>query len=76
MREMMASRALMRRLHELFQHAVHAEADAVLLFVGLHVNVTGPGLHGFAEDGVDQLDDGRLFGGRFHLGQRGLVLFR
>ena len=74
MREMMASRALMRRLHELFQNAIDAEADAVFLLVGFEMDVTGPGLHGFPQDGIDQLDDGRLFGGRLQLGQRCLFL--
>ncbi len=74
MREMMASRSFDRRLHQLLQNAVHAEADAVFLLVGFEVNVAGPGLHGFPQDDVDQLDDGRLFGGRLQVGQRSLFL--
>ena len=45
------------------QHAVDAEADAVFLFVGLHVNVAGAPLHRLGQDQVHQLDD-RSFVGR------------
>ena len=50
MREMMASRSFKRRLHQLLENAVHAEAYAVFLFIGFEMNVAGAGLDGFREE--------------------------
>ncbi len=54
---------LQRRGHDGLQDAVHAEAHAVFLLVGLDVNVAGGALHRVGEDQVHQLDDGRFLGG-------------
>ncbi len=43
------------------EHAVDAEADEQGLFLGLDVDVRGPGLHGFLEHRLQQLDDRRVF---------------
>ena len=53
---------LERRLHDLFEHAVDAVADAEHLLVRLEMDVAGAPLHGAGEDGVDQPDDRRVLG--------------
>src|SRR5207247_2836470 len=49
-----------RRAHDVLQHAVNTEADAVFLFVGLNVDVAGATLDGVGKDQVDQLYDRRF----------------
>src|SRR5581483_9105292 len=55
------------RRHDGLQHAVNAEADAVLLLVRLHVDVAGAALDRVGKDEVDELDDGRFVGGPFQV---------
>src|SRR5207253_5556013 len=50
------------RDHDLVEDAVHAEADAEDLFVGLEVDVGGAAADGVDQDHVDELDDGGLVG--------------
>jgi hypothetical protein len=45
------------------QHAVDAEAHDELLGLGLEVDVRGRVVDRLRDDGVDELDDRRLFGG-------------
>src|SRR5437870_2920581 len=48
--------------HDLVEDAVHPEADAEDLFVGLEVDVGGAAADGVDQDHVDELDDGGLVG--------------
>ena len=52
---------LHRRLHHFLQRAVDAVADADLVLEALEVDVRRAALHRVGEDGVDQLDDRRVF---------------
>ena len=52
---------LHRRLGDLLQHAVDAEAHAVGLFVGFEVDVRGAAADGIQQQLVDEADDGRVF---------------
>src|SRR6266545_4494108 len=47
------------RRHDLVQHAVHTEADAEDLFVGLEMDVRGAAADRVHEDHVDQTHDRR-----------------
>ncbi len=63
-----------RRLHDLVEHAVDAEADAEHLLVGLDVHVARPLADGVGQERVHQADDGRLFRRSLELLQVDLVL--
>src|SRR4029079_2418501 len=53
---------LERRLHDLVQHAVDAEAYAQHLFEGLDVDVAGTLADRVGEQRIDELDDWRFLG--------------
>jgi hypothetical protein len=55
---------LHRRLHDLVQRAVDAEAHAHLVLEALDVHVARPALHRLGEDGVDEPHHRRLVDGR------------
>ena len=57
---MMESLQAFRRAFHLVQHAVNPVADAKLLGERFQVNVRSPGLEGFHNQRVDQLDDWRI----------------
>ena len=50
-----------RRLRDSLQHAVHAEAHAVDLLVGLEMDVRGAAADGIEQDLVDEAHDWRVF---------------
>ena len=81
MRLVIASFNFIGRRHDVLQNAVNAEANAVFLFVRLHVNVARAPFHGVGQNQVDELDDGRFLGGllqgrEVHLGFFGRKLQR
>ncbi len=51
-----------RQLQPGIQHAIDAEADDELVFVGFEMDVGGPLLHRLCHQAVDQLDHRRLLG--------------
>ena len=62
-----------RDRHDLVQHAVDAEADDELLGLRLEVDVARRVVDRLRDDGVDELDDRRLFGGVADVGDRVFV---
>ena len=74
MREVMAFFSLQRRLHDLVEHAVDAEADAEHLLVRLDVDVARALADGVGQERVHQADDRRLLGGALELLEVDLVL--
>ncbi len=75
MRLVMASFNFIGGRHHVLQHAVHAEAHAVFLFVRLHVDVARAALHGVGENQIAELDDRSFFGRPFQTGQVHFGLF-
>jgi len=66
-RDAIASRNFNRRVHDVVEHSVDAEADPVVLLVRLDVDVARALRDGRHQEHVDQPDDRRLFA---LLGQR------